>query len=115
MKEKIEIFNEEKKSLKKEVKGYVKDKKIPLEERWNVFILSELGDHSSYYEEPKGINWNKYTLYDDFHTDKYAVLKVDDMLETAIENDIIKQGSKEEIDFKEYFLSKFIYSFENDW
>lgn len=110
MKEKIENFLKLKEELKKELKEYVKDKKIPLEERWELFVKSKLGNHSRYYYEFEGIDWNRYTLYDDFYTDKYAQITVDAMLETARELEDF-----DEIAFKKDVLNKFIYSFENDW
>src|SRR5688572_26642391 len=101
MKDKIKKFLDEKKEIIKELKKYVKDKSISLNDRWDLFIISELGDHDGYYFEPKGIDWNKHTLYDDFHTDKYGTLNCKEMLEIAIENEIFEEGSQEEIDFKE--------------
>jgi hypothetical protein len=84
MKEKIEQFLKEKESLIKEFKKWVKDKNIPLEERWDLFVKSGLGVHDNYYHKPKGIDWDKYTLYDDFYIDRYATISCDRMLERAL-------------------------------
>jgi len=100
--------------LKAELRTIIVDKSIPLEDRWNLFIESELGEHDGYYQEPPGINWNKKTLYDDFNCDKYNTLHVDIMLERALEGKMF-ETLEDEIAFKEYFLENFIKSFQNDW
>ena len=48
MKEKIEKFLEEKKLLTEKLKLWVVDKSIPLGERWDLFIKSELGIEEPY-------------------------------------------------------------------
>ena len=111
---KIEAFKPVKEALINLIKEYVQDKSIDIEDRWTVFIKAgenKLVNHDRFYHEPKGINWNKHTLYDDFGIDKYATINVERMLESAIEDKIIE----DETAFKEYFMNKFIYSFENDW
>lgn len=40
----ITKFKEDEKSLKDVIRDYVKDKRFPLDERWDIFIKSDFGD-----------------------------------------------------------------------
>lgn len=113
LQQRINLFKVVKEDLISDLKKIVIDKSIPLEERWNLFIESDLGNHDDYYHEPFGIDWNNKSLYNDFHTDRYAHLEVKDMLNRSLDNDLFETNG--DILFKEYFLTKFIKSFENNW
>lgn len=108
MKEKIEEFLKQKQQLTPELKEWVKDKSIPLEERWEVFFKSELGENSTYYEEFEHFFNEVYCN----RLNKYQTLKLKDVEEY----DWFPELSHEElIEFKEDVLSRFINSFKWDW
>jgi hypothetical protein len=109
----IQRFKERRDKTKNLVKEFCQDKSIPLEERWEVFITSGLGDHDSWYHDADGIDWDRYTLHDNFYCDRHEVMKVDRMLTLAKQGNMFEENGEEA--FKEYFLDKFVYSFENDW
>lgn len=116
MKHEIQSFLETKQNLINRFKAWVTDKSVPLEERWELFIKSDLGDISTYYENPPGIDWNKHTLYDDFYYDKYATCKAKDILERVQEEEEkFSWDENKEVEFKEFFLNKFLKGFINDW
>ena len=104
---KIRAFKEEELSLYKEVKKYCQDGFISLEDRWDVFIESDMGDHkSSIQRYTPLINdyidqryWSRYeTVYIDYIVDLFEEL----------DEKFVKE-------FKEDTLQMFIKSFELDW
>jgi len=109
MKEKIEKFLEEKKLLTEKLKLWVVDKSIPLGERWDLFIKSELG-----IEEP-------YIIDFDCEMDKQYIEELEYKYSTHNTGDIVKwldEGQYTEIqiiEFQEEVLEKFIKSFKFDW
>lgn len=120
MKDKIEEFLKTKEQLTEELKIWVKDKSIPLEERWEVFIKSELGEQSDFYEDFVHIESDEYNPDGHFHIDRHELITVQEILERAQEanyysKEIMLDTEEKIIEFKEEVLSKFIYSFENDW
>jgi len=114
MKEKIQAALDVLSSCKAEFKEWVKDKSIPLDERWKLFIDSKLGDRKGYYQSFKNFNSNDY--YDKFYWDRHMTIEVDDMYERGCEDNFEYFGSPEKAnEFREDVLNKFIYSFNNDW
>ena len=116
MKEKIKDFLETKKEIVNILKKFVVNKEISLDDRWNLFIESDLGEIDSFYMEPPGIDWNKKSLYDDFHADKYSTVLATDMLETI--NDEAEEfnwNDNKQKEFKEFFLKEFTKGFIHDW
>ena len=111
MKEKIKKFVKERNALVAELKKWVVDKSISLEERWNTFIESDLGDCED--GEFDGIDWNQHTFYDDFNMDRGAVSRVEDLLETALDDELFEEGGEEA--FKEYCLKNFCKEIRNEW
>lgn len=105
--EKINKLLAEKEILLNELKEWVKDKSIPLEERWNAFItVGELIKPDGYYWDFKSLN------EDDFHADqdKYKIFNVNRVIE------YFEDATEEEINnFKEEALGVFKYSWEFDW
>jgi hypothetical protein len=69
----IFLFNKQKEELTQKIKLFCQNKEYPLNERWNLFIDSNLGGHSEYCKEFKGIDCDLY--YDDFYIEKYEMLK----------------------------------------
>ena len=102
--------------LKLQFKEWCKDKTIPVDERWKVFIKSDLGGIDGFYRDPPGIDWDKKTLHDDFYTEKRETLSADSMLEMIKdEPDEFDWDDKKEVEFKESFLQDFCKGFINDW
>ena len=102
--EQVKQFLEEKNDLTEGLKVWVKDKSVPLEERWDVFLDSELGEISTYYEDYDGVDTDDLLA----DHDKYQVIRVEHILE-RIEDD------EDAIRFKEDVLDKFSAGFEYDW
>jgi len=123
MKDKIQQYLEQKEILKSELKQWVKDESIPLQERWDLFIASELGDDYSWYLKPTGIDWNRVSLFDDFYLEKYSVCTVQDFIDTYQENVDDREDEEDnpyencsvEILQRYFMIDKFVKSFKNDW
>ena len=112
MEEKIKKFKELQDSLKGELRLWVVDKSIPLEERWKVFIDSKLGDYKSFIERFNCVVGEEYI--DTLET-KYSTEDVEQILEWAEDEDENSYTPEDIIEFKENVLKKFIYSFQFDW
>lgn len=118
MKRELEEFNIIKEGIKNRLKIWVKDKNIPLEERWKTFIDSDLGDHKPFIERFEGMDDENYT--DKYYIKRYQTVDVEALYEWGTEdnyddeepelNTVEKQNA-----FKEDVLNKFIKSFEFDW
>lgn len=119
MKDKIENMLKDIEALKLQFKDWCKDKTIPLDERWNTFIKSDLGYHDSNY-------WHFETFDSDEYHDGEYVRK----FQTCTPNDVIEEFSKNNrcskfinesdyemlvIKFKEEVLNNFIKSWVFDW
>jgi hypothetical protein len=111
MKEKIEKYLEDKDILTKEMKLWVVDKTVPLDERWNLFLESQLGDDKSYIERfdcKVGDN-----MVDDMEN-KYAKFDIKTSWDYGVFDDY-EYSEEEMIEYKENVLKSFIKSFQNDW
>lgn len=106
MRKEIENFLVERKILKEQLRIWVKDKTIPLEERWEVFFLSELGDARNYYKDFKHFQSREYCEY------KHETIDMQYVLDWLEEKPLTPE---EIIEFKEDVLEQFIKSFEYDW
>jgi len=116
MKEYIERYLELKETLTTALKEYVKDKSIPVDERWEAFIKADVAPIDGTYHDPDGIDWNKYTLYDDFYCDRYATIKANSILELCKDMASDEEGFEyDPVAIKEYFMDNFISGFINDW
>ena len=106
LQEKINLLNQQREILKREVKEYVQDKSNSLEDRWNLFISSGLGSQDGYYYNFKSLD------QEDFHSDleRHLVLDVTDVIEH------FHDSPDEDIsNFKEEAMKDFIFSWELDW
>ena len=115
----IKEFKETQSELKDLVKHYVQNKDFPLDERWEVFAESDLGDHDSYY-----IRFESIDLMDICDRNRYetidVIYQVDNLIETY---EYYLDKDEYELDFnleeinalKEEVLEKFVKSFECDW
>jgi coenzyme F420-reducing hydrogenase alpha subunit len=114
MKEKIEKFLQEKKTLIEELKKWVVNKSIPLEERWELFIKSELGDHETSYWDFNTFDNEKF--HDGEYRQKYQTLIPEDVINWATSKFNKINATEEQINnFKEEVLKNFIKSWEFDW
>lgn len=109
----LENFLKEKEKMTSFFKNIITDEKHSLEWRWSLYSIyaDEFLPISSWVEMPAGIDWNKHTLYDDFHIDRYEIATAVRLLE-----DIEDKGLNVDITaFKEWWLEKGISGFKNDW
>lgn len=121
-KEKIE---EALKTLKKEeslflseVKAYVQDLSIPLNDRWEVFCMvgeSKIIPSNKYLFEPKGLNWDKLDFFEDFYLDRYQQYYANHILEQAVEDKLFVDEEKDVALFKESWIEEFVFSATLDW
>lgn len=98
--------------LTKELKEIVKDKGIPLDIRWDLFISSGLGEDSIFSEKPPGVDTVDYLINKHFHS-RYEIVEVAIFLEIILDAEDIEDF--DEVTFKEYFLEEFVKSFKLDW
>lgn len=107
----------DKAKVTKELREYVKDKNIPLDQRWDLFIYSELGTHHKYIIHPDGLDEDKY--FDTIDFDRGTIIIVEDFLENIkildVEDPEEDKILEDEVVFKEWCLDKFIKSFTFDW
>jgi len=116
MQKKIDEFNKLKASLIEEMKLWCVDKSIPLEERWKVFIESDLAPIDRWYHHPDGVDWDKVELYNDFYCDRYQTMEASSFVELCQDKINDKEDFECDLDkVKEYFLSEFISGFIHDW
>lgn len=106
MKTKLDEYLTHKALFKSELKAFCHDKSIPLDERWDAFIKSELGEISPYSSNCKIIG--RMIVSDEIDIEKYS---------THEYNDIIKELSDQArmISIQEYALEKFEKGFTYDW
>jgi len=117
MKEKIEQYLTLQSQLKSEMKEWVKNEDIPLDERWKLFIKSELGDIHDWYMEPPGIDWSQVTLHDDFYLEKNEECNVERFIERALDKegkDGFEDCTKESL-IRFFMVENFLKAFVNEW
>ena len=110
------------KLLDGEVKIFVQNKDIPLDERWDFFVKSECGEEKGWVEHVKSLEDNDIEYYDDFYFERHQTVTMNSIAERLY--DWIrwpdKEFSEEKLkkiydDFREEAIAKFIKSFEYDW
>jgi len=106
LKEELTTFNKQKQDLTQKIKSFCQNKEYPLNDRWNLFIKSDLGEHQSYYMDLKSVDLDKF--YDNY--DRYQEFNTSDVIFWLEENEYTNlDQAKEEI------LKSFIKSFQYDW
>jgi len=113
IKEKVEEFLNLQNDLRVELKEYVKDKSIPLDERWELFTMCELGNNEPFYESFNSFNYEE--LFADLVLNRNEVIASEwiiDLLDTQIYGEYLYTTLD---DVKEEILEKFINSFKFDW
>lgn len=126
------IFNKQKKELTRKVKLFCQNKEYPLDDRWNLFINSDLGNHKNYIQDFAIIDleylrdFNKYELvksddlidmyFDYLSDDLYDNLNMTCNYGTDEYQSFIETHVNPKVDaFKEEILKLFIKSFTYDW
>lgn len=106
----LKKFQREKKSIEADLRHLVVDKDIPLNERWEIFLKSEMGDVIGDKNFPHitiADMYNKMGIY------RFDVYDVDELLERAIDCDIIFKDETHIInEYKEFCLDNFIMTVE---
>ena len=125
---KLEQFHEDRRNLYDAVKKYCQDKAQPLEDRWYVFTLSDMGDDDPWIRRYTPIV-NDYI--EESYSDRYEIITIDDILEwyeetvwNKLSEELDEEPTNEQINayleeslkkFKEDTLQNFIKSFKFDW
>lgn len=110
IKAKVADFRKEGEKIKNLVKSFCQDTSKPLEERWGLFVDSEMGEHYPYILHFKS---RPALVAIDELENKYETITMTNMLYRVEHSS--KVTELEVTEFKEEALSKFIYSFEFDW
>jgi hypothetical protein len=82
-------FNKYKERLAGEVKAYCQDITIPLNQRWDIFKIANIGDTNSCivdFESLDELLGHEVSWYDDFYKDRYATIDMVDIVERLEEN-----------------------------
>jgi hypothetical protein len=110
LRHKIELHNLEKAKLEEEVKRQVTNKEMySLEDRWSLFVDSDMGNDEIYIEEFGPMNDDFYMICEINRNETVIPANLLDWYET-------KKFSKDEIkEIKEAILEKFCKSFVYDW
>lgn len=103
--------------LKKQFETVIRDKSIPLEERWALFVWAPITfkNTSSWVEDfdSEKLLGSKIFWYDDLYYERYETVNTTDMIERFKEKE---EFTPEIIDaFKEEILQKNLGSWVNDW
>ena len=106
--ERLALLKRATEGIKIEVKEYCQDTSKPLEDRWDLFINSELGDEERFYED-FGCSIGRDAV--EQCEDKYSLQRVEDVLESNEYED----DNPEVSIYKEAVLAKFIKSWQYDW
>ena len=111
-------FMEQKIRLTVALKEIVKDKSYSLDDRWELFICSELGYHQDDCLDLECFDLDSF--YAKIGYDRYHTYTVDDLLSDiacyGINLKISDREKEEQLnEIKEELLDKFIYSFNYDW
>lgn len=112
IKEKVEEFLDLQNNLRVELKEYVKDKSISLDERWELFITCGIGNEEPYYEDFKSFNHEEF--FSDLELNRNEVITSEwivNLLSTIYGEYLYTTLD----DVKEEILDKFLYSFKYDW
>ena len=120
MQDKIFALNKSIAELKKEFETYIKDKSIPLEERWDLFVEApdSLSKMKGWIQHFKIQNLNERIVYEEYSRNQncYAVDFIERATDTLTDNDLSSEQIEEISNaLKEHFLSKNLKCFQYDW
>jgi len=85
--ERVDVFLTGKEALVRDVLTVIKDKDIPLDDRWAMFDKAEsLLPINTYYITIPQVEKNGYEWYDDFYCEKYETVRFVDILERVLDD-----------------------------
>lgn len=120
--EKIKKIGKEVESLKKDFAKFVKDKSLPLDERWGLFveygrIYGGEGSWVQHFKVEQKLKHKEICWYDDFYVERRQTVELPQIIESIEENLCEDSDWTEElvVEFKEEILDKNMYSFTYDW
>ena len=108
MKEQIEELEKLKLKITANLKEWVKDKSVSLDERWNVFFKSGLGMHVGSIEDFVNLDPDDYCD----NVSRCETIDLQDIRDWGIKSIELNEDYDA---FREDVLNKFIKSFEWDW
>lgn len=109
LKQKVKELEQYKRVLADELRLFVVDRSIPLQERWEIFKHSDLGEHSTYTAD--FVNFESDDWCDAF--DRHVTI---DLLSVQQNNwYYVFENEDAYNEFREDVLRCFMKSFENDW
>lgn len=116
MKEKLKQFKKIQIEFEQELKAYCKDKSIPIDERWEVFVESKMGTIGRWITKCKPIR--KIINRDECYFEKYSTNRYVELLERLEDPEEyeyvgLKDGWQNEL--KEYALDNFEAGWVHDW
>jgi hypothetical protein len=118
-KERVEALNKQIADIKEEFVAYIKDKNIPLEVRWEVFmkVPANLRGTSPWFERFEGLP-EEFIGYDGpVYAERHQTVDMEFILDILgeIEDCDVDPAGIDIVAFKEDVLSKNLYSFTYDW
>lgn len=117
LKNEVVKFKSDQEQLKQKVISFVQDKSISLEDRWEVFVDSDLGDSSRWISAYGPFDGSKDA--DEFYFNRHQVVDMVDLVNMLIENNAANCGVIRTLDeineIKEGMLQKFEQRFVYDW
>ena len=113
IKEKLKALKDTQAEIKEELKIWVKDRSISLDERWSVFLNSEMGESDPYYK-----SFESFAVPDDFRyiPERYRNITVESIYEELLEKEEEEQLDSSRSDaFREEVLEMFLDRFVWNW
>ena len=109
--------------LKEVFSDYIKDKSVPLEDRWEVFCAApddfSIHEGCQYHFDREEDDFGEISWYDDFYYDRHQTVHMESLIDKIQDkvNDRFSPKWNLEVlqNFKEEILSKNLKSFVNDW
>jgi hypothetical protein len=109
----ISKHNREKETLKKLVKEYVQDRQHPLQKRWEIFVLSNMGNYESCIQDFEKMDSDYWCSLE---INRNQVVDMIDEIEQYEEWEGNPKLTREDLDeVREAVLQKFIKEFRYDW
>lgn len=124
LKELIDDLNQRKSDLENQVKSVCQDKTLSLDERWELFVVSDFGIHKNWYEDFEGIDNNDYNRYEFINLIDWVKFRLEncgfyDLEECLKDSEFnIEQYEVELVKLnkiREEILQKWIKSYVIDW
>jgi hypothetical protein len=111
----IQAHTQAHKALEGRLKKVVTDTSIPLEDRWDLFVQSGMGDHEPWIQHFEALKDYEDDLYDGL--ERHSTVEITELLIHLGELEFESQHAKIHVTdaFKEEVLSQFIRAFTYDW